>query len=69
MVDYISVDIQASNFSDNDVMSMLADRLWTDDDIDKMTTMLVKKCTEEGFEDNLKSFAETLIVKLLEKEK
>jgi len=69
MVDYVSVDILASDFSDNDVMSMLADRLWTDDDIEKMTKMLVDKCIDEGFEDNLKAFAEALIVKLLEKEK
>ena len=66
MVDYISVDIPANNFSDNDVMSMLSDRLWTDDDIEKMTKMLVEKCIEEGFEDNLKAFAESVIVKLLE---
>lgn len=66
MVDYVSVDIPASNFSDRDVMGMLADRLWTDDDIESMTKILVEKCVEECFEDNLKKFAESIIVKLLE---
>lgn len=66
MAEYISIEVQASAFSDRDVMSMLADRLWTDGCIDKMTNTLVEHCKSDCYEDNLKKFAEAIIFKLLE---
>lgn len=64
MVEYVSVDISASNFSNKDVMSMLADRLWTDDDIESMVEILVSICKRESYENNLNKFADVIISKL-----
>lgn len=60
----ISISVPVNIFTDNEAACIIADKLWTEDNVENLATELMDEADNEGNSDNLLALAKIIVGRL-----
>lgn len=64
---YVTLSIDSTAFDDDSIGTLVADKLWTEDNIEELSDSIVTNCLEEGRKESLLKLANKIIEILKDK--